>query len=200
MSLTGGLRLVEAVLVEQTLQSYYEKNVTIVQSLSPSGSNQTALDICAKHINEEIPRHILKCKNTKRRKTPSSWIINVQLLAVFVSACLCVCVRAYVHVCEAHSWHFILLYVNTYFVYYLLFIYFYYPSRDKPGPLFNLRLFRSDRRILWVNRSPPFSQFAHHVSVTSHTPMKGFTLTNCCQENTHGLSGIIWHLSYLPAW
>ena len=58
-------------------------------------------------------------------------------------------------------------------------------SRDKPGPLFNLCLFRSDRRILWVNRSPPFSQFAHHASVTSHTPMKGFTLTNCCQERIH---------------
>ena len=109
---------------------------------------------------------------------------------------VCVCVRACVHVCEAHSWHFILLYVNTYFVYYLLFIYFYYPSWDKPGPLFNLRLLRSDRRILWVNRSPPFSQFAHHASVTSHTPMKGFTLKKMLSGyNTHGLSGIIWHLS-----
>ena len=58
------------------LQSYYEKNVTIMQSLRPSGSNQTALDISAKHINDEIPRHILKRKNLKRRKTPSSWIIN----------------------------------------------------------------------------------------------------------------------------
>ena len=106
-------------------------------------------------------------------------------LCVRVCVCVCVCVRACVHVCEAHSWHFILLYVNTYFVYYLLFIYFYYPSREKPSPLFNLRLFRSDRRILWVNRSPPFSQFARHASVTSHTPMKGFTLKKCCQDIIH---------------
>ena len=71
------------------LQSYYEKNVTIVQSLRPSGSNQTALDISAKHINDEIPRHILKRKNLKRLKSPSSWIINIELLAICMYVCVC---------------------------------------------------------------------------------------------------------------
>ena len=71
------------------LQSYYEKNVTIVQSLRRSGSNQTALDISAKHMNDEIPRHILKRKNLKRRKTPSSWIINIELLAICMYVCVC---------------------------------------------------------------------------------------------------------------
>ena len=135
MSLTGGLRLVEAVLVEQTLQSYYEKNVTIVQSLCPSGSNQTALDICAKHINEEIPRHILKCKNTKRRKTPSSWIINVQLLAVFVCACLCVCACVHVCTCVRLTADILFCYmlIHILFIIYYLFI-FIIPPGISPVP------------------------------------------------------------------
>ena len=53
------------------LQSYYEKNVKTVQCLCPSHSNQTTLNIGAKHINKDIPRHILKRKNKKGRKNSS---------------------------------------------------------------------------------------------------------------------------------
>ena len=91
------------------LQSYCEKNVAIVQYLCPSGSTQTALDISAKHMNEEIAMHILKCKNTKWRKNHSSWIINIQSLAICVRMCVCPRLQADILFCCMY----------IYFVYFL---------------------------------------------------------------------------------
>ena len=73
------------------------------------------ITISAKHINEEIPRHILKRKNTKLRKKHSSWTINILSLAI----CLCVCA------CETPSWHLcaICKYIYIYGNFYVYIIY-----------------------------------------------------------------------------